>query len=187
MYRCDWCGSDPLYVNYHDFEWGIPEYSSQGLWEKLVLDGFQAGLSWLTILKKRDNFRAAFKEFDPYIVSEFSEKDVMKLMLNSGIVRNQNKIISAIKSAQIWQDIENSIGFENYVWDFVGGKPIQNNFVSMDEVPKFTDLSTKISDDLKSRGFKFCGPTIVYAWMEACGIVNNHLVTCPCHEKIKNL
>jgi len=108
-------------------------------------------------------------------------------MLNKGIVRNRNKIVSTIKGAQIWQDIESSIGFNNYVWDFVDGKPIQNKFISMADVPKFTDLSIKISKDLKSRGFNFCGPTIVYAWMEACGIVNNHLVSCPCYEKIRNL
>ncbi|EAU51099.1 possible 3-methyladenine DNA glycosylase I [Rhodobacterales bacterium HTCC2255] len=186
MHRCEWCGTDPLYVSYHDNEWGVPEYSSQRLWEKLVLDGFQAGLSWLTILKKRDNFREAFKGFNPCEVSEFTQKDIESLMLNKGIVRNRNKIVSTIKGAQIWQDIESSIGFNNYVWDFVDGKPIQNKFISMTDVPKFTDLSIKISKDLKSRGFNFCGPTIVYAWMEACGIVNNHLVSCPCYEKIRN-
>jgi len=186
MHRCEWCGTDPLYVSYHDNEWGVPEYSSQRLWEKLVLDGFQAGLSWLTILKKRDNFREAFKGFNPYEVSEFTQKDIESLMLNKGIVRNRNKIVSTIKGAQIWQDIESSIGFNNYVWDFVDGKPIQNKFISMTDVPKFTDLSIKISKDLKSRGFNFCGPTIVYAWMEACGIVNNHLVSCSCYEKIRN-
>ena len=187
MQRCSWCGDDPLYVKYHDEEWGVPDYSSQALWEKLVLDGFQAGLSWLTILKKRDNFRNAFKGFNPYEVAKFTDKDIDNLMLDKGIVRNRSKIISTIKGAQIWQDIESSIGFNNYIWNFVDGAPIQNDFISISEVPKFTDLSTKISKDLKSHGFNFCGPTIVYAWMEACGIVNNHLVSCPCHEKIKYL
>lgn len=187
MPRCDWCGTDPLYVNYHDFEWGVPEYCSRALWEKLVLDGFQAGLSWLTILKKRDNFRNAFKGFNPYKVAEFTNKNVDILMQNDGIVRNRNKIISAIRSAQIWKDIESSIGFNNYIWAFVDGHPIQNNFTTMAEVPKFTDLSTKISKDLKSHGFNFCGPTITYAWMEACGLVNNHLINCPCNEKVKNM
>ena len=119
MPRCDWCGTDPLYVNYHDFEWGVPEYCSRALWEKLVLDGFQAGLSWLTILKKRDNFRKAFEGFNPYKVAEFTDKDVDILMQNDGIVRNRSKIISTIKSAQIWKDIDSSIGFNNYIWAFV--------------------------------------------------------------------
>ena len=187
MPRCDWCGTDPLYVNYHDFEWGVPEYCSRALWEKLVLDGFQAGLSWLTILKKRDNFRKAFEGFNPYKVAEFTDKDVDILMQNNGIVRNRSKIISTIKSAQIWKDIDSSIGFNNYIWAFVDGYPVQGKFTTMAEVPKFTDLSIKISNDLKAHGFKFCGPTITYAWMEACGLVNNHLIHCPCHEKVKSM
>ena len=185
MHRCEWCGADPLYVSYHDNEWGVPEYSSQRLWEKLVLDGFQAGLSWLTILKKRDNFRVAFKGFNPYEVSEFTEKDIKSLMLNKGIVRNRNKILSTIKGAQIWQDIESSIGFNNYVWDFVDGKPVQNNFTSMSEMPANTPLSDKISKDLKSRGFKFVGSTIVYAHMQSMGMVNDHTIDCFRHKEVK--
>ena len=181
--RCDWCGTDPIYMDYHDNEWGKPIYDSRALWEKLILDGFQAGLSWITILKRREGFIKAFKGFNPYEVSEFTEKDIKSLMLNKGIVRNRNKILSTIKGAQIWQDIESSIGFNNYVWDFVDGKPIQNKFISMADVPKFTDLSIKISKELKKYGFGFCGPTICYAFMEAVGIINNHLVSCHKYSK----
>jgi len=185
--RCDWCGNDPIYIKYHDTEWGVPEYDSRALWEKLVLDGFQAGLSWITILKKRDAFRTAFEGFDPYKVAEFTEEDVERLLQDTGIVRHRGKINAAIKGAQAWQKIEEEQGFDTYLWDFVGGKPIQNNFKTMAEVPAFTDLSTRMSKDLKKRGFNFCGPTIVYAFMQACGLVNDHIVGCPCHERVKKL
>lgn len=185
--RCDWCGNDPIYIKYHDNEWGVPEYSSRALWEKLVLDGFQAGLSWITILKKRDAFRNAFQGFDPHVVAEFTEADVERLLQDSGIVRHRGKINAAIKGARAWQQIEAKQGFDAYMWDFVDGKPIQNNFRTMADVPPFTELSTMISKDLKKRGFNFCGPTIVYAWMEACGLVNDHIIGCPCHERVQTL
>lgn len=185
--RCDWCGNDPIYVKYHDEEWGVPEWDSRALWEKLVLDGFQAGLSWITILKKRDAFRNAFAGFDPNIVAEFSETDVERLLQDSGIVRHRGKIEAAIKGARAWQQIENDTGFDNYLWNFVDGAPLQSNFKSMTEVPPFTDLSTAMSKDLRKRGFNFCGPTIVYAFMQAVGMANDHMVGCPRHEAVKVL
>jgi DNA-3-methyladenine glycosylase I len=185
--RCDWCGNDPIYVKYHDEEWGVPEWESRALWEKLVLDGFQAGLSWLTILKKRDAFREGFANFDPHVVAEYTEDDVLKLLKNKGIVRHRGKIESAIKGARAWQKIEAEQGFDNYLWQFVDGAPLQTNFKSMSEVPPFTDLSTVISKDLKKRGFNFCGPTIVYAFMEAVGMANDHIVGCPRHQAVKDM
>ena len=187
MKRCDWCGNDPLYVKYHDTEWGVPEYASQALWEKLVLDGFQAGLSWITVLKKRDAFRSAFKGFNPHAIAEFTNIDIENLMQNVGIVRNRSKINSTIKGARLWQEIDATKGFDNYIWNFVDGKPIQNNFKLIENVPAFTDLSITVSKDLKAIGFSFCGPTIVYAWMEACGLLNDHIVGCMCHEYVKTL
>lgn len=185
--RCDWCGNDPIYVKYHDEEWGVPEWESGALWEKLVLDGFQAGLSWLTILKKRDAFREGFANFDPHVVAEFTEDDVLKLLQDKGIVRHRGKIESAIKGARAWQKIEAEQGFDNYLWQFVDGAPLQTNFKSMSEVPPFTDLSTVISKDLKKRGFNFCGPTIVYAFMEAVGMANDHIVGCPRHQAVRDM
>ncbi len=183
--RCSWCGTDPIYVEYHDTEWGVPEYDGRALWEKLILDGFQAGLSWITILKKRDNFRAAFAGFDPVKVAEFTEDDVERLLQDAGIIRHRGKITSTIRSARLWQEIEADQGFANYLWDYVDGKPIVNHFQTMDEVPAATDLSTRISKDLKKAGFNFCGPTIVYAFMQAMGMVNDHMVACPCHTKVQ--
>jgi DNA-3-methyladenine glycosylase I len=177
--RCDWCGTDPLYVTYHDTEWGVPEYDSRALWEKLVLDGFQAGLSWITILKKRDSFREAFAGFDPEKVAGFTETDIERLLANPGIVRHRGKIEGTIKGARQWLEIEADEGFANWMWSYVDGKPIVNSFTSLTEVPAKTELSTRISKDLKKRGFTFCGPTIVYAFMQATGMVNDHLTTCP--------
>ena len=182
--RCTWCGEDELYVNYHDTEWGVPEYDGRALWEKLILDGFQAGLSWITILRKRDNFRAAFADFDPVSVAQFTEQDVERLLQDKGIIRHRGKITSTIRSAAIWQEIEAREGFSNYLWNYVDGKPIVNRFETMADVPGFTDLSTQISKDLKKAGFNFCGPTIVYAFMQAVGMVNDHLVTCPRHSHL---
>ena len=185
--RCGWCGEESIYVKYHDKEWGVPEYDSRALWEKLVLDGFQAGLSWITILKKRDAFRQAFAGFDPYVVGAFTEADVERLLQDKGIIRHRGKIEATIKGARAWQLVEQEIGFANYLWDFVDGKPIQNTWISLDEVPAFTPLSTAVSKDLKKRGFNFCGPTIVYAFMQACGLINDHLVGCHRHEEVKKL
>ncbi|GGA16154.1 DNA-3-methyladenine glycosylase I [Neptunicoccus cionae] len=185
--RCDWCGSLPIYINYHDEEWGVPEYDSRALWEKLVLDGFQAGLSWLTILKKRDAFRNAFAGFDPERVARFEEADVQRLLGDAGIVRHRGKIEAAIAGAQAWLDLEDGPGFAPMIWDYVEGRPLVNKFQTMAEVPPSSELSLRISNDLKKLGFKFCGPTIVYAWMEATGLINDHLVGCHRHEAVKKL
>ncbi|WP_370634999.1 DNA-3-methyladenine glycosylase I [Methylocystis sp. WRRC1] len=176
--RCPWAGVDPLYVAYHDEEWGRPERDSRALFEKLVLDGFQAGLSWITILRKREAFRAAFEGFDPAAVARFDDRRVHDLMLNDGIVRNRAKIEGAVLSARAWLAIEAAQGFSSYIWDFVDGSPIVNYPKRISDVPTQTPLSQRLSKDLKARGFKFCGPTIVYAFMQAVGMVNDHLVDC---------
>lgn len=182
--RCTWPGTDPLYLDYHDTEWGVPEWDSRALWEKLILDGFQAGLSWITILKKREAFREAFEGFDPEIIAEWGETDVQRLLANPGIVRHRGKIEGTIKSARAYLKIEADVGFSNWLWAYVGNTPLQNNPRSMADVPGFTPLSAQISKDLKKAGFTFCGPTIVYAFMQATGMVNDHMVGCPCHAKV---
>ena len=184
--RCGWAESEPIYQDYHDTEWGVPEYDSRALWEKLILDGFQAGLSWITILKKRENFRSAFAGFDPNIVADWGEAEVSVLLQNAGIIRHRGKIEATIGNARAWQKIEEREGFNTFLWNYVDGKPIQNNWTSRKEVPAHTPLSTRISKDLKKEGFRFCGPTIVYAFMQAVGMVNDHLVNCPCYEKVKS-
>jgi len=185
--RCDWCGADPLYQAYHDTEWGVPEQDSRALWEKLILDGFQAGLSWLTILKKRDKFRTAFHGFQPELIASWGDAEVQTLLGNPGIIRHRGKIAAAIGNARAWVAIEERQGFDRFLWDYVDGVARQNRFASMDEVPPFTPLSARISKDLKNQGFRFCGPTIVYAFMEAVGMVNDHLVSCPCHDRVARL
>jgi DNA-3-methyladenine glycosylase I len=182
--RCDWCGTDPVYVAYHDTEWGVPERDSRALWEKLVLDGFQAGLSWFTILRKRPAFRAAFAGFDPTVVARWGETEVQRLLADPGIVRHRGKIEATILSARAWERIEAQEGFATRLWRYTDGQPIVNRFHSMTEVPAETDLSRRISRDLKAQGFKFCGPTIVYAFMQATGMVNDHLTTCPRHAAL---
>lgn len=182
--RCAWAGDDPVYQAYHDTEWGVPEYDSRALWEKLVLDGFQAGLSWITILKKRDNFRAAFARFDPHVIATWGEDDVQQLLADPGIIRHRGKIEATITNARAWQEIEARQGFDRFLWDYVDGKPLQPQRATMADVPPQTPLSAQISKDLKKAGFKFCGPTIVYAFMEACGMVNDHIVTCHCHDRL---
>jgi len=176
--RCPWCGDDPLYLAYHDNEWGRPERCSRALFEKLILDGFQAGLSWITILRKREAFRAAFAGFDPEEIACFDGAYVETLMENRGIVRNRAKIEGAVASARAWLDIEAARGFSNYLWDFVDGAPIVNMPRRTSDVPAQTPLSERLSKDLKARGFKFCGPTIVYAFMQAVGMVDDHLLDC---------
>ncbi|WP_338549264.1 DNA-3-methyladenine glycosylase I [Roseovarius phycicola] len=185
--RCGWVGMDPIYEAYHDTEWGVPEYDSRALWEKLILDGFQAGLSWITILKKRDNFRAAFQGFDPNILATWGETEVTRLLQDPGIIRHRGKIEATLSNARVWQEIEAETGFDTYLWTYMGGTPLQNQWRTLEDVPTETVISRAISKDLKKRGFKFCGPTIVYAFMQAVGMVNDHLVTCPCHEKVKAL
>ncbi|MEM6618883.1 MAG: DNA-3-methyladenine glycosylase I [Pseudomonadota bacterium] len=183
MDRCGWCGDLDIYVAYHDQEWGVPEWDSRALWEKLVLDGFQAGLSWLTILRKRDAFRAAFHGFDPEKVAAMGDTDVARLLQDPGIVRHRGKIEAAIKGARVWIQIEEKgPGFGSLIWDRVDGAPIQNQYRTAQEVPTQDALSLAISKDLRARGFTFVGPTIVYAWMEACGLMNNHLTSCFRHK-----
>jgi DNA-3-methyladenine glycosylase I len=185
--RCAWYGlaGNPLYEAYHDTEWGVPEYDSRVLWEKLVLDGFQAGLSWITILKKRDAFRAAFDNFDPEKMAAYGEADRARLMADPGIVRSNAKIDAAIGSAKIYLAMrDGGEDFSKFCWDFVGGKPIQNSW-AWGEVPAQTPLAVEFSKALKKRGFKFVGPVIVYAWMQATGLVNDHVVTCFRHDEVK--
>lgn len=183
---CTWPGSDPLYLAYHDTEWGVPEHDGRALWEKLILDGFQAGLSWITILRKRDNFRRAFKNFEPAKVARMTETDVARLLTDEGIIRHRGKIEGAIKNAHAFLEIEKTHpgGFSAYCWSWVGGKPLVNRFTTMKQVPAATDISTAFSKDLKKRGFTFCGPTIVYAWMQACGLVNDHMIDCDRHVQV---
>jgi DNA-3-methyladenine glycosylase I len=181
--RCWWPGTDPLYVAYHDTEWGVPEYDDRALFEKLILDGFQAGLSWITILRKRDAFRSAFAGFDPAIIARFDEAQIEALMLDPGIVRNRAKIVSTVKSAQSWLRIQERGGFSAFLWDFVDGRPIQTNLKSRADVQPETELSRRVSKALKAEGFNFVGPTIVYAFMEAVGMVNDHLVGCFRHAE----
>ena len=187
MERCGWHGSDQDYVAYHDTEWGVPEYDSRALWEKLVLDGFQAGLSWITILRKREAFREAFAGFDPVKVAAFTDADVERLLQNEGIVRHRGKIEATIRGARSFVDMEGKEGFSDFVWSYVDGAPIQNSWERLSDVPAATDLSTKLSKDLKKQGFNFCGPTIVYAWMQACGLVNDHLVSCFRHDEVQKM
>jgi DNA-3-methyladenine glycosylase I len=179
--RCPWCGVDPLYVAYHDDEWGRAERCSRALFEKLVLDGFQAGLSWITILRKRQAFRAAFAGFRPERIASFGETQLAELMQNEGIVRNRAKIEGAVASARAWLALEEELGFSAYLWDFVDGRPIVNHPRRTCDIPAQTALSERIAKDLKARGFKFCGPTIVYAFMQAVGMVDDHLVGCCRH------
>ena len=181
--RCAWAQTNPLLRIYHDAEWGVPEYDSRALWEKLMLDGFQAGLSWLTILRKRDAFREAFKGFDPLTVSRFGERDIVAMLDNSGIVRSRAKIAATIGNASAYLAMEAAgEDFSAFIWSMAGGKPIKNVWTHASEVPAKTSLSEAISLALKKRGFKFVGPVIVYAWMQATGIVDDHIVECFRHR-----
>ncbi len=181
-HRCPWPGQDPFYIAYHDDEWGVPERDDRALFEKLVLDGFQAGLSWITILRKRDNFRRAFDGFAPEVIAGYGPDKVAALMNDAGIVRNRAKIEGAIRSARGYLDImEKGPGFATLLWDFVDGEPKVNHRRGRGDVPAETPVSRAISKELAARGFKFVGPTIVYAFMQAVGMVNDHLVTCYCH------
>ena len=186
--RCPWPQQDPLYVAYHDEEWGVPEFDDRALFEKLLLDGFQAGLSWITILRKRDNFRRAFDEFEPGKIARYSPKKIERLMQDAGIVRNRLKIEGAVSSARAYLDImQEKNGFSQLLWDFLDGQPKVNAFRSTKQVPAETLLSRQMSKELARRGFKFCGPTIVYAFMQAVGMVNDHLVTCHRHAACAKL
>jgi DNA-3-methyladenine glycosylase I len=185
--RCWWPGTDPLYVAYHDTDWGVPETDDRALFEKLVLDGFQAGLSWITILRKRENFRKAFDGFEAAKMVRYSPEKLETLMQDAGIVRNRAKIAGVVPSARVFLEIQEKEGFANYLWNFVDGRPVQNNLRSRTDVQAETKVSQAISKDLKSRGFTFCGPTIVYAFLQACGLVNDHLVGCYRHAEVAEL
>ncbi|MDX1615546.1 MAG: DNA-3-methyladenine glycosylase I [Candidatus Promineifilaceae bacterium] len=177
--RCEWTGDDPLMIAYHDQEWGVPVHHDRKLFAKLILDGAQAGLSWKTILHKRDNYYAAFDGLDPAVVATYDETKIAELLQNPGIVRNRLKVRSAVQNAQAFLRVQEEFGsFAAYLWAFVGGEPIQNSWRTMAELPAKTDLSEAISRDLKKRGFNFVGPTIIYAFMQAVGMVNDHTVDC---------
>ena len=188
--RCTWAGmnGNPFYEAYHDHEWGVPEKDSRALWEKLVLDGFQAGLAWITILRKREAFRAAFEGFDPERIARYGPADRARLMADPGIVRSSAKIDAAITGARIYLDMrEAGEDFSDFCWSFVGGAPVQNRWTGKGDVPAQTPLAVEVSKALKAKGFKFVGPVIVYAWMQATGLVNDHLVSCFRHEPIRRL
>ena len=182
--RCSWCGEDPLYVAYHDDEWGVPERDARALFQMLILEGFQAGLSWITILRKRDHFRAAFAEFHPETIAGWGEAEVTRLLADAGIVRHRGKIEGTIAGAQAFLRIEAREGFAPFLWKFVDGKPIQNALRSMADAQASSPESLAMSKALKAEGFKFCGPTITYAFMQATGMVNDHMVTCPGHARV---
>jgi DNA-3-methyladenine glycosylase I len=184
--RCAWCGDDALYMKYHDNEWGVPVFDDKLLFEFLVLETFQAGLSWITILRKRENFRMAFDNFDYKRIARYDESKYDELLLDSGIIRNKLKIKATINNAQLFMDIQKEEGsFSNYLWNFSNGKPIQNNWEQMNQVPATTDLSDAISKAMKKKGFKFVGSTVIYAYMQAIGMVNDHIKTCFRHHQIK--
>jgi DNA-3-methyladenine glycosylase I len=186
--RCPWSNKDALYIAYHDEEWGVPEFDDRALYEKLVLDGFQAGLSWITILRKRENFRRAFDGFAPEKIARYTPKKVERLMQDAGIVRNRAKIEGAVLSARAWLEVmEKGPNFSKLLWEFVDGKPQVNRFRTVRQVPAETATSRAMSKELSGRGFKFCGPTIVYAFMQAVGMVNDHLVTCYRHQAVQTL
>ncbi|MDX8366658.1 DNA-3-methyladenine glycosylase I [Cytobacillus sp. IB215665] len=181
--RCEWVNDDPLYIHYHDHEWGVPVYDDRLLFEYIILEGAQAGLSWYTILKKRENYRKAFNGFDPELIAKYDEEKIQSLLNDKGIVRNKLKIRSAVTNAQSYLSVVEEVGsFSNYIWSFVDGKPIQNHFQSIKEVPVSTPISDALSKDLKKRGFKFVGTTICYAFMQAVGMVNDHVVDCVCNQ-----
>ena len=185
---CTWPGTDIQYVAYHDTEWGVPETVSRALFEKLILDGFQAGLSWITILRKRDNFRSAFDDFEPEIIARYTEKDIQRCLNDAGIIRHRGKIEATIGNAQAFLYLRDAgQEFNDFCWQFVDGKPLINTFKTTQEIPAQTDASRDLSKALKQAGFKFCGPVIVYAFMQAVGMVNDHLIDCPQHGKCKSL
>lgn len=177
--RCAWAGSDPLYVAYHDDEWGKPVHDDRVLFEFLILEGAQAGLSWITILRKRENYRKAFDNFDPVLVAQYDDNRIVSLMSDPGIVRNRRKIEAAVNNAKRFLEVQKEFGsFSSYMWSFVGGKPIMNSWVSLSEIPSKTALSDTFSKDLLKRGFKFVGSTICYSHMQAVGMINDHVTSC---------
>ncbi|MFB1050130.1 DNA-3-methyladenine glycosylase I [Paraliobacillus sp. JSM ZJ581] len=185
MKRCDWVNDDPLYINYHDHEWGIPEYDEKKLFELLILEGAQAGLSWYTVLKKRAHYQKVFDQFDPTKIAHYSEQKVEQLLQDPGIIRNKLKIRSTITNAKAFLTIKEEFSsFSSYIWQFVDGEPIINQWTTIGEVPATTAISDQMSKDLKRKGFKFVGSTICYAFMQASGMVNDHIESCICRNKI---
>jgi DNA-3-methyladenine glycosylase I len=183
--RCEWCGTDPIYTKYHDDEWGVPVHDDQKLFEMLILEGAQAGLSWITVLKKRKNYRKAFDNFDVVKVSKYSEKKVAKLLANPGIIRNRLKVNAAVTNAKAFLKIQDEFGsFDKYIWQFVNYEPIVNKFKILKELPAKSEISDFMSNDLKERGFKFVGSTICYAFMQAVGMVNDHIIDCFKYEEL---
>ena len=188
MKRCAWCGTDPLYVEYHDTEWGVPQHDDRALFEMLILEGAQAGLSWITILRKRENFRAAFEGFAPERIARYGKKDIARLMGDVGIVRNRAKIEGAVASAQAFLALrEAGQTFDQFLWQFTDGRTVRNQWRTWKEIPPESIESIAMSQALKVAGFKFCGPTICYAFMQAVGMVNDHVVSCFRHAKVKKL
>ncbi len=186
--RCDWSTKDPLYIQYHDEEWGVPLHDDQGLFEFLILETFQAGLSWITVLKKRENFREAFDNFDCEKVAVYGEEKVQELLQDAGIIRNKLKIRAAISNARAFMEVQSEFGsFDTYIWNFVDGEAIQNAFQAMNEIPATTKVAEDLSKDLKKRGFKFVGPTVVYAHMQATGMVNDHIVDCFRYKEVQQI
>lgn len=186
--RCEWVGKEQIYIDYHDNEWGVPVYDDNKLFEFLILEGAQAGLSWITILKRRQGYRQAFAGFDPRKVAKFTEEDVAKLLNSSGIIRNKLKIRSAVNNAQRFLEVQKEFGnFSNYQWNFVDGKPVQNKWKKISQIPALTDQAEAFSKDLKRRGFNFVGPTIIYAHMQAVGMVNDHTTDCFRYGQVQQL
>lgn len=181
--RCGWCGTEPIYVDYHDREWGRPETDSRALFEKLILDGFQAGLSWITILKKREAFRARFEGFDPARIARWGDAEIAGALADPGIVRHRGKIEATIGNARAWLEIEADQGFDRFLWSFVDFKPVLNHRETMAQIPAESAMSKEMSKALRAAGFRFCGPTIVYAFAQAVGMVNDHLTGCPQHAE----
>lgn len=186
--RCAWCGDDPLYMSYHDEEWGVPLHDDRRLFEMLTLEGAQAGLSWITVLRKRESYRKAFDNFNVRRVAAYTEDKVAELLENPGIIRNRAKIRSTINNAQRYLEVQKEFGsFDAFLWDYVDGKPVQNSYSGRGSLPATSEISDKLSKDLKKRGFGFVGSTIMYAYMQACGMVNDHLIECDWHKKSKKL
>jgi DNA-3-methyladenine glycosylase I len=186
--RCDWSGTDPLYVRYHDEEWGVPVHDDRLLYEFLVLEGAQAGLSWITVLRKRENYRKAFSGFDPEKVARFDARKIDRLLADPGIIRNRQKVESAVANARAFLKVRREFGtFDSYIWSFTGGKPVVNRWKRLKDLPAKTPMSEAMSKDLVKRGFKFVGPTICYAHMQATGMVNDHLTTCFRHREVAKL
>lgn len=186
--RCDWCGEDPLYVAYHDNEWGVPVRDDRLLFEFLILETFQAGLSWITVLRKRENFRKAFDNFDYNKVAAYGDKKLGSLLLDAGIIRNKLKIKATVSNAVAFMEVQKEFGsFSDYIWSFTNGKPIVNSFKTMADIPANTPLSDSISKDLRERGFKFVGTTVVYAHMQATGMVNDHIVSCFRYDQVNKI